>query len=1089
MLAAEPQFDPSQPSSPAAEPQFDPNQPSTAVEPAFDPSQPSTLVARKPDLLDRVLNALSRAPASQREEASIQTEAAAKDAPLLTISSDTVNKLLPDAVYELLGKEGTEGVADALSGAATGLTKPSSLALIPAAIVAPQIVGGVLAGMGAKQLGESAGAASVAIQMGQTREAAKLTTEALLSGMQAALGPATALHAPRSASALTDAAAHIVEIERITLPAAPVEFLGVQERLNKPSTRLYNLTEDVAGLGVKGSTVSETALREHGLVLPPEQPVNEPVTAAANAEQRLGILPPGSAEVAAVARESATKLDRLRQGFQNFLASDPVRQDIVRSFDAADNQAKIEGEQVGNSVRLDLPNEMDRKAAMFVIEANGDAARLQDFEQQAITGANVDALEAIRHARDNWDRLAPAAKRIGQLQDQQLAYEQANGIDPGNHEAYVKHAYDMDVKIGRGRPVVLNAPASAKGLGTAMMKQRTFATYADAIEAGYKPKTLDIADLVQSRVTAGERLVNRNQWANALSDVRDPVEGSPIITSVVTQQPKGTQVAPLGYVRAEIIPGVAIAIHEGYAPLIDSLMAPSRWPGFEFAGMPVGKITMGTEGFVKHGMLLIDTFHAGRMVAKELALTGQIGHDLGRSLLEYSDADLARAVEQKQITQQAADFARARRPDAELLTANGLNVGRISDALNRDVLNTIEKLPGLKGVVTGVVKPFNRWVFDKLTRGAMLHSGLMELDRLRKAMPEKTDTELAGIVASNMNTYYGNLGKQGFIKDATFQDIARILFLAPQWVEGMARTEFGAYGQALKIPFDLANGRSLVVGPLAKGVGQGVMALVIATQLINLASRGHLPWQNTEHGHQMDAWIPDLTGKGHGFWLSPLGMHAELTHDALRYYSENPEVIATAARIINNKASPLVHAAEILFTGTDWNETHLNGDWNRAMGSLTALNPSPLPLQSLFKDGPPGSLQRQITASLGIKTELVQSADTQIYSALSRYNTAHGIKNEPITSSPYRTLNNALRNENQGAAQKAYDELLKQKSEKAVLSHYHDLIGHLYTGSRMREAAFRASLTEDQQALLETARQEREQQMQRFFKFIEKRKP
>lgn len=850
----------------------------------------------------------------------------------------------------------------------------------------------------------------------------------------------------------------------------PSGFDKAIDHLNKAPESVLNKTEPLPPvqpekIAPASTEPPKTALPEPVLETLPER------TALESANNKLAIVPPMVGEADVAIRKTATKLDQIRQGFSNAIESSDTRADLVRKFDAADNEARIEGEQVSNSIRLDLPKKLDREAVTFIVESGGDPANLDIFADK-VMGKGTRAYEIIQHAKENWDRLSPVAEKVNKIHDEQLAYEVSNGIDPGNIENYIRHVYDMDAMIGRGRPVLLSQKTGGSGVSTSFKKQRTFNTYADAIEAGFKPKNFDSADLVQSRITMGERLVNRTKWSTALNGITDPAEGTPIVTSLVTQ-PKGTQVAPMGYQRMELMPGMSVAVHEGYVDLIDSLLAPSK-----VRANPIGRTLLNTEAALKHGLLAADTFHAGRMIYKELALTGKAKHDLGRSLLEYADKDLDAAVKAKEITQDAADWAKANRPDAELLTANGLNVGRISDALYKDVVKSIP-----------VIGPFNKWVFDKLTRGAMMQSAIIEFNRYQSAFPSMPREKVASIVSDNVNKYYGNLGRQGIFKSATFQDLARITFLAPQWVEAMARTEVGSVKQLAKVPLDAARGKPVIVGTLAKGVGTGVLATLVANQLLNYATRGHATWENPEHGHQMDAFIPDVTGKGPGFFLNPLSVFAELTHDAMRYYEDDPHALKVASRILSNKLSPLAHAEEVLRTGKDWSGKTMDDTWERMKASGQALAPVPIPLKSLTTTAPPpGSLQRQLFGSAGIKIEPAQTADSQLYNLARRFKEAKGIKEAVVEPSEYRGLNNALRSEDWKQAQKEFDELVKSKSEKTVRNHYMNLPSVLYTGKRRLEAEFKSTLTDEQMSLYEKAAGERNALREKFVQLLTKEK-
>jgi hypothetical protein len=137
----------------------------------------------------------------------------------------------------------------------------------------------------------------------------------------------------------------------------------------------------------------------------------------------------------------------------------------------------------------------------------------------------------------------------------------------------------------------------------------------------------------------------------------------------------------MGYAIKEIIPGVRIAVHEGYAGLFNALTGESHmW-------QPILKV----EGAIKHGLLLFDTFHASRIAQRMLFLTGKVSYGKGATLLEYADADLAKAVSDGVISQEMADYAKTNRVKAQLLINNGLNVGRVQELAFSSSLESCSK--------------------------------------------------------------------------------------------------------------------------------------------------------------------------------------------------------------------------------------------------------------------------------------------------------------------------------------------------------------------------------------------------------------
>jgi hypothetical protein len=822
----------------------------------------------------------------------------------------------------------------------------------------------------------------------------------------------------------------------------------------------------------------------HGMLLPPEKVVagDYPKTATEyDAAKAAGVKPPRTLETEKLsAKNPVTKaiqdVNRKRKAFGTLFRAGGNRKVMDQTFDAAENMANIAGEQMRNRVSIGT-KPIEREAALAVIEANGDPAKLAEFERQAVAGGNKDAHKAVQYARNNWQGLQDLATRMKGIMDAQVADENANGISTEYHEAYVPHIYDKDLWMGAGRPFVIGGGGGG-GASTGFKKGRTFPTIFDAIEAGYVPESLDVGKLAEHRVKNGQKLINRKQWGESLASVADPTDGKPLATAMVRKargpgQP-GYEVAPIGYTPREIIPGVRVAIHEGYSDLFDAMTGTSR-----ISGSPVGKMLLETEGAIKHGLLMFDTFHASRIMQKQALLTGELNAGKrGQTLLEYADADLGRAVAAKLITPEMAAWVRQNRPVANLLIRNGLNVGRISEAL---YTSFVRELP--------VIGTFNKWVFEKLTRGAMLQSGLIEFERISKAMPNLTPEQVAQKVARDLNIYFGNLGRQGLFKSGTAQDLARLTFLAPQWVESMARTEIQGAAQAAKgLTIDPIIHKTILTGSIGKGVAQGLLAYFVGTQLLNLVTRGHPTWQNPEDKHKLDAWIPDLSGKGgHGFFISPFSVVAELTHDMLRYTKSEGTALKAAAKILVNKLSPPGRALKVLLTGKDFDKTQIDSTWGRAKAAAVALAPAPIPLSPIIKGTQyPGQTQRQITASLGFKTEPAESPTQQIADKARDFLTKQGkgraFNFEPTEDPSYAKLRAIMRRGDEAGAVKMLNELEAQHTGKQVLTAMRNHVRHPFTGSKAAERTFLNSLSDKDAALYDKAREEQKAEYDNFLK-------
>lgn len=668
-------------------------------------------------------------------------------------------------------------------------------------------------------------------------------------------------------------------------------------------------------------------------------------------------------EVARAVRSTYNDLKTLRDKIPSAIRSRPLRADVVRFKDAADNKADIAAQQLAKGIRSRATETFGKEsdqaldAVTAVIEAKGDLRKLTDFVAKATAKGDERGLKAAEFAQKNWGKLQPIVDEVNRIHNEQMAEEKLVGMDYDSREGYIRHAYDL-TKV----PHQLMDQFFTGGQGTGgrgFTKQRTFDTLYDAIEGGYGEaiRSWNAADLVQSRVANGLRSVNNVKWLEGLKGFNDPTSKTPIVREMVKKKNPQTGrvnlVAPAGYEAWSANGLQTFAVHRGYTKLLNSVSATSAIRDFELAGLPVGEIALQGTGRLKHSLLLYDTYHAMRMSAKGMSIKGSASYGKGLSLLEYNDTDLARAVKNKEISQEMADYALKNRATAELLVNNGLNVGRIAEALYTSA-----------GIDYPFAKNANKWIFEKLTRGIMMESAVLEFNRLSKS-GKLSPEQVAKKVARDVNFNFGNIGRQGLLKSRTMQDLSRIVFLAPQWFESMAQTELRSVGQAVKAPL------TGEVGTLAKGTAGLLGAMFLATQVANLAFRGKPTWQN-EEGHKLDAWIP---GGENGFWVSPLSLPMDLTHDVIRYAKDMP-AWRVPFRILSNKYSPLFRAEEVLRTGEDYSGKKLAGK-DAVVTAAESLLPLPLPTQPLFKKTYPGAVERQALASAGIKAEPVKKTQQQ----------------------------------------------------------------------------------------------------------------
>jgi len=786
-----------------------------------------------------------------------------------------------------------------------------------------------------------------------------------------------------------------------------------------------------------------------------------------------------------------------------------------------------------NGLVMAIPKPADRSATTLVMQAlkmspTDPVSYLNTKAQDMVTAAQVfrrrgsgmDRLQAegaaklaitYKHAADNFPHLVTEANEAKGRFDSQFSRDQAAGLTTDYEQWYVPQRWDMDLlRSGDGSFIV---GGGGKTGNSSFKKSKVFPDYASAIEYAvanpgeyFIPRTLDVSDLLQHRVLSSERQIAKASYFSDLgaSGVTDPATGQPVFLNVA----RGKE--PRGYTGFEVMPGKFVAIHNGYEPMFRALFGRSG-----FAGSAPIEALRSIAAVEKSAGLALDTFHLSRVLQGGLALANKLylGKTLkkGLALSEYSPADLRRAVASGAMDPEVADYAltpitmevhgapvtMTRYELVQNLMKHGLNNGRSVDAIYKE---WIHEMPLIGKTLHGV----NKFVFDQMSRSAINDSAQIEFQRIAKARPDMTGDQVAKEVAKNINAFFGNIGKESPLKNPETRTLLNVIFLAPNWVYSLAAREVMAAKNIVGLPIDAIRGRPVHMASAAKGIGTGLASYFLATQLLNLYTRHHLTIDNPEEGHKMDAWIPDFSGKGgKGFFISPLSVFGEITHDIIRLRHTKGDYGSAIDQIAMNKLGNLGRAIYTFGAGRDpLSHAKLTGLGSRAANAAVQLAPLPIIAStpgrmalSAASGGrvmqpPQGAVQRQLTASMGFKTEAAPSAQNELYTLAREWMAsskdpkvqaqyAEKLKHDDPAGGPFRDLKMALRNDDVAFAARAYKELLVNHKPENIKKSF--TTKPLYTGSNATDKQFYESLNPYQKELYtKGALQERQDLYKKF---------
>jgi hypothetical protein len=814
-------------------------------------------------------------------------------------------------------------------------------------------------------------------------------------------------------------------------------------------------------------------------------------------------------QAAAGVSPARSALSTARQKIADMAGSGEVRKTMAYTRDVADNEAGVYGRErattINNAIddafgirklpaiRRSAVRAKAQEALTFAVEAGGDITRLDEFERLISESTKpvkraTEALAAIDFARQHAKELAPIVDRYNELTAEQRNAERAAGFDTLEYPNYVMHAQEIDDGAAAG----LFSASSGDGGGAGFRKVREFPTLADSIAAGINPKNINAVDLLQTRTTRGQQMINRKAWFEGLRNLTDPTTKTPIVIDapVTMRADKSTYIdPPKGYTQ-ERMAGVPFAIRKGYEGTFQALTDPSWW-----GKSPERAALQKANSLGKTAALAIDTYHLGRLAAwnavTRLNALGLLGGGVklpkawsyrrGLTLLDQTPAEIIRTGQQSGLNNAEIRLRLDQKAKLGLALKTGANFGRVEDALYQD---WIRKVPGIGHL--------NKFIFDDFQRGAMAEIWLMEFNRQRGMSGNRAlaDAEVARNVSKDVNTRFGNLGRQGWMRSRTLQDIARMMILAPQWNEGLIRSEFGAGKQGLQAAWKAGTGQGLATGMLARSVATMVIGQFVANQIINQYTRHQWTWENPEEGlgAKLSAWIPDKIGSGPGFFLHPMGIGAEVIHLLSKAYERTGDWFKAVDQFTRGRQSFLGRAGWTFLTDTDPFGRPTGG--HRVKESLRALDPIPFAargIDPLQRNLSVGQTQRQLMQSVGVKTDQAPSAEQRIQALAQEFKRAKpGFKPEvPNPMGDYAEVTAAIRLGDEDAAIAQIVKLLDSKSAEQIQRAFIRSRNSRFTGTIAGENEFHRNLTPEQRRTYSQAVNERQKNAQTALRLLD----
>jgi hypothetical protein len=526
------------------------------------------------------------------------------------------------------------------------------------------------------------------------------------------------------------------------------------------------------------------------------------------------------------------KIKAVGQGIAEKYNAPPDTGDLMQSvadWQFAQQKSDLELSRFSDSVKKAFPDPARREAMAIYAEAGGDLDKLAAWEQ----GSKPELADKYADAQNLSDDEKLFANNARNYWDAKLDQAMDQGILSHGIEDYVMHL------VKRENPITnqLRAEVDTGKLVTnpSFAKQRIHQTIYDLEQAGLLSDN-DLGKMMATYEQSFNKALSSRAYVKSLLDGK---------------MPDGRPIAVVSSASAHELPAQPGALNDAY------LVRPNLHPentgdyrtvnhpalrGWKWADKLWGDSGANDKNVIVQGDLLIHpdayrqinnnlgkswfrnaSWNLGGVEIKPFAALMKAGAMVKGTMLDLS------GFHQSQITLHGMEHGVApwdlvkeidlNDPKQVGLMRWGTQVAdyEASRAFSEGSTDgsLIRKVPGLGQVA----QAYNEYLFKDFIPRMKMTMGLKALDRnFERYGKELSSDQIYALSAKQSNAAFGELNYKMLGRNPTFQDLARLTLLAPDFLEARARF----VGQALK-PFGKEQGRALMVG----AVSMYVMARVI----------------------------------------------------------------------------------------------------------------------------------------------------------------------------------------------------------------------------------------------------------------------
>lgn len=773
-----------------------------------------------------------------------------------------------------------------------------------------------------------------------------------------------------------------------------------------------------------------------------------------------------------VGKVATTAKDALSQAIGGLKASGQYLKQRWEGADTIDDMLKSKGElsselekrgyrlrQLEKTVEKAVPDKAERAAISKYVDAGGDAAELQ----RGLAEAPAEYKKAYQDAINFTQEQKIAAENIRNYFDSRLQEAiDARVLEEGVDD-YIHRIYEKDPKALKNAQAYVQSGILSKN--PALARKRIFQYDWEAEKAGFKP-VQDFLPRLLSYESSLSKAIAARDFVKKATDMKAD-DGRPVVdikgVGIPINDPSGVREGTL--IKPKYNPAKANTPGDpnyrgDYVNREYGALSRWKWIGTDAANKPIfvqGDVAIHPDFVGRMDALLKPSSLRQGAISKVTKPLLDVGSTVKSTMLDFSafhQVQLAvHALEHKVNPLNLPQEIDFNNPEVEKLLKGGVTLGGDYRMASEGVFGkSISKLvPG----IGPLMETYHKYLFQDFIPRLKMTMAQDALVRNRERYAYKLSEEQ--IVQKTANQANAAFGEQNYItleRSKTAQDLARLILLAPDFLESRARFS----GQALE-----KGGK----GGVLKGNEQRAALLLGAMTMYFTARAANYAISGQFHNEPENLFNVVYKGKAYGLRT----IQGDILH-----------LLSSPASFWLHRLNPIITRPALeAMTGRD--EFGRKRDFMQQVWDDVSVI-APISLRSSNERG----IYESLAQGMGITARRFNESD-QAFKLAQDWKKKNEIqeKGEFIydrDKDPLRPLKIALSKNDEGEAAAQIKKLVdsKQYDLSKLRMYFNRYSAMPFTGSHANDRKFIDSLSDDQKKTVQAAKQSKKDLRELYFK-------